>query len=139
MICIKCHTIDPIPELEITGEHSKIHIHRQCLKKCIYELISKKEEYKEILKRIITYEEEVKDDKYTSQLTQGKFSVSWNWRDIGVFAPKLNKLVSEKVIIVLFSSRSETRYALTDRDTTKEVLDEIESECETVEEERTEE
>jgi len=124
-VCVRC--LNAGAEIEIVGEmgRSKGFIHRDCLIQSIISLIEKKPEYENILRRLVQYEEINENSKksdWVRNLTAGKKGVCWSWSDVGIPTARLNKLVSENIVTVVFSTHSRTDYTLVDRETTKRAL-----------------
>jgi len=124
MACVKC--LREGAEIEIVGERTtKGHIHEDCLIQTILSLIENKPDYENILRRLVQYEETTGEDKHewVRGLTEGKKDNCWGWSDVSVATARLNLLISENIITIIFSTRSRTEYTLVNRDLTKKALD----------------
>lgn len=70
-------------------------------------------EYLELLKRIVEFEEEhmeewkKKEQEWKEQYNVD-WKVAWTWRDVGIHPVKLNKLVLEGWLEVIYKSRRAT-------------------------------
>lgn len=123
--CVKCLTTEA--EIEIVGEmgRTKGFIHEDCLIQTILSLIERKPDYENILRRLVQYEETAGEDKreWVRGFTEEKKDICWGWSDVSIPTARLNLLVSENIVTIIFSTRSRTEYTLVDREITKKALD----------------
>ena len=77
-------------------------------------LIRERPDYKEILQRAITLEENPSND----------FSrdYGWEWSDVKAHPAKLTKLVTEDIVDIKYKSRRYTHYKLTNRESIRKAL-----------------
>lgn len=96
-------------------------------------LLSEKSEYKEILERIVSFEEGT--PKPESNLLDGTdYDTWWKYDDVYVQPARLGYLVSQGIVEKIFDSNNTTAYVLRDRSAVKEALEVEESRNKTMEE-----
>ena len=86
----------------------------------VIQLLREKEQFLEILKTIIAYEEEHQDDQYFD-------SLGWEWSDVQVAPWDLMTLWRRGILKIVYKSRKHTGYLLADREETKRAVTDFEN------------
>lgn len=86
------------------------------VKENLRSLLDERPEYRPIIMKILSYEEEIPEDKDYR---------GWEWSDVSVQGSRLSYLATQGILDVTYNSGKHTDYLLKDKGATREVLEEI--------------
>ena len=109
--------------IPIPGHYKLLgYLHPECLRAKVLEL-SRDLELRAILTQIVSYEETHKSE-FARRLSQGISDSCWG-KELGHSYHKINKLLSEKIVTVLYQSNKNRELCLVNREITKRALEDL--------------
>jgi len=117
LICLRPISDESVP---VPG-HRQLqgYLHPECLRLKILQL-SQDPRTRKLLEQLVSYEES-HPSNFAKDVSQGVSDSCWG-RELGLDWRRVNQLISEKVVAVLFQSNKNKEMCLVDREITKEVL-----------------